>query len=354
MIYTVTLNPALDKTVQIPSFRLGEVNRISAMRTDPGGKGINVSKVLRELGEPSVAAAILGGAAGRKIESALRALGIEGMYLFTGHETRTNLKIVDPTLHTNTDVNEPGAPADEAVLSKLLTQLTDRLRPGDLVVLSGKAPAGAPDTLYRDWILACRAAGAAVYLDAEGELLRQGVTAGPALIKPNQAELSGVMGRPLTTEDETIRAAQELLARAARFCAGRTACCAAKARAYRSAARSARATASSRRWPTHSSGSSRARIRPASLWRRARPTSCAPAHRRPGLVTSNSSCRRCASPDCELFTISLPIFETLFKIFRYTLNIRSETNRSVLFCIFRRCARLMPRKYLRISRQPCA
>ena len=134
------------------------------------------------------------------------------MYLFTGHETRTNLKIVDPTLHTNTDVNEPGAPADEAVLSKLLTQLTDRLRPGDLVVLSGKAPAGAPDTLYRDWILACRAAGAAVYLDAEGELLRQGVTAGPALIKPNQAELSGVMGRPLTTEDETIRAAQELLA----------------------------------------------------------------------------------------------------------------------------------------------
>ena len=212
MIYTVTLNPALDKTVQIPSFRLGEVNRISAMRTDPGGKGINVSKVLRELGEPSVAAAILGGAAGRKIESALRALGIEGMYLFTGHETRTNLKIVDPTLHTNTDVNEPGAPADEAVLSKLLTQLTDRLRPGDLVVLSGKAPAGAPDTLYRDWILACRAAGAAVYNDAEGELLRQGVTAGPALIKPNQAELSGVMGRPLTTEDETIRAAQELLA----------------------------------------------------------------------------------------------------------------------------------------------
>ena len=96
MIYTVTLNPALDKTVQIPSFRLGEVNRISAMRTDPGGKGINVSKVLRELGEPSVAAAILGGAAGQKIESALRALGIEGMYLFTEHETRTNLKIVDP------------------------------------------------------------------------------------------------------------------------------------------------------------------------------------------------------------------------------------------------------------------
>ena len=175
MIYTVTFNPSLDYIVRLDSFTAGEINRVNYEQVLGGGKGINVSKVLRELGEPSVAAAILGGAAGRKIESALRALGIEGMYLFTGHETRTNLKIVDPTLHTNTDVNEPGAPADEAVLSKLLTQLTDRLRPGDLVVLSGKAPAGAPDTLYRDWILACRAAGAAVYLDAEGELLRQGV-----------------------------------------------------------------------------------------------------------------------------------------------------------------------------------
>ena len=211
MIYTVTLNPALDKTVQIPSFRLDAVNRIASMRTDPGGKGINVSKVLQELGEPSVAAAILGGEAGRRIEAALRALGIEGMYLFTGHETRTNLKIIDPVLHTNTDINEPGAPADDAVLSALLAQLTGRLQPGDLVVLSGKAPTHAPDTLYRDWILACRAAGAAVYLDAEGELLRQGITAGPALIKPNQAELSGVMGRPLTTPDETVRAARELL-----------------------------------------------------------------------------------------------------------------------------------------------
>lgn len=204
-----------------------------------------------------------------------------------------------------------------------------------------------------------------MYLDAEGELLRQGVTAGPALIKPNQAELSGVMGRPLTTEDETIRAAQELLAQGVGCVAvtmgagGALLCwedCVLRCESPRVPVGStvgagdsvvaALAYAQQRQLSREDTA--------ASLWRRARPTSCAPARRRPGLVTSNSSCRRCASPDCELFTISLPVFETLFKIFRYTLNIRSEINRSVLFCIFRRCARLMPRKYLRISRQPCA
>ena len=94
MIYTVTLNPALDKTVQIPNFRPGEVNRIAALRTDPGGKGINVSKVLHALAEPNVAAAILGGAAGQRIADALQAIGVEGLFLFTQHETRTNLKLI--------------------------------------------------------------------------------------------------------------------------------------------------------------------------------------------------------------------------------------------------------------------
>lgn len=211
MIYTVTLNPALDKTVQLPSFRLDTVNRITALRTDPGGKGLNVSKVLRELGQASVAAAILGGATGQTIAAQLEALGIEGLYVFTEQETRTNLKIIDPVLHTNTDINEPGEPVAEAVLAQLLEQLTARLQPGDLVVLSGRAPAGAPQTLYRDWILACQARGAAVFLDAEGGLLLHGVAARPALIKPNRDELSGIMGRPLETEAEILAAAQELL-----------------------------------------------------------------------------------------------------------------------------------------------
>lgn len=212
MIYTVTLNPALDKTVQIPSFRVGEVNRIQTLRTDPGGKGINVSKVLREFSEPSVAAALLGGETGRQIEAWLAQKGIEGLFLWANTPTRTNLKIIDPVLHCNTDINEPGASADSAELSRLLCLLTQRLCPGDLVVISGRAPTNAADTLYRDWALHVQAAGAAVFLDAEGEQLRQALCAHPALIKPNQAELSGLVGRPLDTQAQIIEAAQSLLA----------------------------------------------------------------------------------------------------------------------------------------------
>lgn len=213
MIYTVTLNPALDKTVQIPNFRPGEVNRIAALRTDPGGKGINVSKVLHALAEPSVAAAILGGAAGQRIADALQAIGVEGLFLFTQHETRTNLKLIDPVQHTNTDINESGAPVPPGTADALLEKLTARLADGDLVVLSGSVPAGLPETVYRDWTLACKKAGAAVFLDADGALLRHGLEAQPALIKPNLAELSGVTGRPLQTAEDAAQAARALLDR---------------------------------------------------------------------------------------------------------------------------------------------
>ena len=107
MIYTVTLNPALDKTVQIPNFALGSVNRITALRTDPGGKGINVSKVIRALGGESIALGILGGSTGRTIADALEEMGLRCDFLFAPGQTRTNLKVVDPVGHTNTDINEP-------------------------------------------------------------------------------------------------------------------------------------------------------------------------------------------------------------------------------------------------------
>ncbi len=213
MIYTVTLNPALDKTVQIPNFRPGEVNRITALRTDPGGKGINVSKVLHALSESSVAAAILGGAAGQRIADALQAIGVEGLFLFAQHETRTNLKLIDPAQHTNTDLNEPGAPVLPETANALLAKLTARLTDGDLVVLSGSIPAGLPETIYRDWTFACKSSGAAVFLDADGALLRYGLDAQPALIKPNLAELSGVAGRPLQTVNDAAQAARALLDR---------------------------------------------------------------------------------------------------------------------------------------------
>ncbi|MCI8565127.1 MAG: 1-phosphofructokinase [Lachnospiraceae bacterium] len=213
MIYTVTLNPALDKTVEIPSLTIDSVNRITAMRTDPGGKGINVSKVIHKLGGRSVAAGILGGATGRAICSAVQEMGLETSFCFVDGETRTNLKIIDPVNHTNTDINEPGITVSKEVLEELLSRLLANILPGDLVVLSGSLPKGAPKDTYRTWTAACREKGAKVILDADGDRLACGLEASPYLIKPNNHELSLLLGQNLETKEELAQAAKNLMAR---------------------------------------------------------------------------------------------------------------------------------------------
>lgn len=211
MIYTVTLNPALDKTVEIPSFTIDQVNRITAMRTDPGGKGINVSKVIEKLGGRSIATGILGGDTGKTILSALRDMGLETFFCFADGETRTNLKVVDKVGHTNTDINEPGVTVTKEVLDGLLGEVLGRLKKDDIVVLSGSLPKGAPKDTYQIWVKSCREAGAKTILDADGELLMEGLKASPYLIKPNNHELSRLMGTTLKTPKELEGAARKLM-----------------------------------------------------------------------------------------------------------------------------------------------
>lgn len=213
MICTVTLNPALDKTVEIPNLTIDGVNRITTMRTDPGGKGINVSKVIDKLGGRSVAMGILGGNTGNAIRSALEAMGLETDFRFVEGETRTNLKVIDPVNHTNTDINEPGVTLSEALLEDFLAQAAGRLTAGDIVVLSGSLPKGAPRNTYFTWVKTCREAGAKVILDADGELLAEGLKASPYLIKPNNHELSGLLGKPLETTGDLEQAARDLMNR---------------------------------------------------------------------------------------------------------------------------------------------
>ena len=148
MIITVTLNPALDKTVEIPDFSIDAVGRITKMRTDPGGKGLNVSKVIAKLGGASTAVGLLGGATGRRIADAMDALGIACKFTFVEGETRTNLKVIDPVRHTNTDLNEPGLTVTQETLDGMLAALTQSIRSGDIVVLSGSLPKGAPADTY--------------------------------------------------------------------------------------------------------------------------------------------------------------------------------------------------------------
>ena len=190
MIYTVTLNPALDKTVVVPGFALDTVNRIVSVRTDPGGKGINVSKVIAKLGGASVAMGILAGGAGRAIAAQLEKQGLNCDFCFAGSgEIRTNLKVVDPQGRTHTDINEPGPAVGPRVMEELLGRLTGRLAAGDIVVQ----------------------AGAKVFLDADGSLLADGIQAAPYLVKPNQDELSRLAGRPLETVDQLRQAGAALL-----------------------------------------------------------------------------------------------------------------------------------------------
>lgn len=212
MIYTVTLNPALDKTVEIPSLTVDDVNRITKMRTDPGGKGINVSKVIGKLGGTSIAIGILGGDTGRAILSALDAMGLKSGFRFVEGETRTNLKVIDPVNHTNTDINEPGVTVSEEILNGLLQELKEKLTAADIVVLSGSLPKGAPKDTYGTWVKACKETGAKVILDADGDLLAAGIQASPYLIKPNNHELSRLLGKTLETPEELEKAARELMA----------------------------------------------------------------------------------------------------------------------------------------------
>ena len=211
MIYTVTLNPALDKTVVIPSFTVDRVNRITKMRTDPGGKGINVSKVIQKLGGSSIACGLLGGHTGEAILSEVEKLGIETNFVFVLGETRSNLKIVDPVNHKNTDINEPGFKVSKELVNGLLHDLVKKVAPEDIVAISGSLPQGAPEDTYGAWVRALKEKGAKVFLDAEGEVLRNGMAKAPYLIKPNKQELSALFGRELKTVGDLKEAAQELI-----------------------------------------------------------------------------------------------------------------------------------------------
>lgn len=211
MIYTVTLNPAIDKTAVIPNFTAGQVNRVETLREDAGGKGINVSKCLKALGAESVAVLLLAGDAGKRLAGLLKQ---EGLSLLCGEaegQTRTNLKIVAPALGQNTDINEPGPYASKETLDQLLGQLCRRVGPGDIVVLAGSLPVGAPVNTYRRWTEYLQALDAKVFLDADGAAMAEGVKGKPFLVKPNETELARLLGKPMETEAQILAGGRELL-----------------------------------------------------------------------------------------------------------------------------------------------
>jgi 1-phosphofructokinase len=215
LIATVTLNPALDRTLVVPRFAPGRTNRVQDEWLDAGGKGINVARMARRLGCPVIATGFLAGARGRSILQALSNDGILTDFVELPGETRVNLKIVDPGSGTEMEINEPGVPVQEAQLQAVMDRV-DALAPRcPVVVLSGSLPPGAPADTYARLIATARRHGARTILDAAGEALARGVVAGPDLVKPNRAEAEELLAARLETDEDVRRAARAFIGRGA-------------------------------------------------------------------------------------------------------------------------------------------
>jgi 1-phosphofructokinase len=211
MIITVTLNPALDKTIEIDEFKIGSVNRIVSTRVDAGGKGINVSKVIKELQYESLALGFLGGSSGNHIKNYLNNLNINNDFLPVKGETRTNLKIIDRLNNTHTDINETGSSLVEEDITNIKEKIMRYCKDDSLVVLSGSVPSGACKDIYGEIIKDIKNKGGKVILDADGELLLQGIKAGPYMVKPNIDELEKAFGVIIDNQDKVIKAAKRIL-----------------------------------------------------------------------------------------------------------------------------------------------
>jgi 1-phosphofructokinase len=207
-IITITLNPAIDKTVELDNLKTGEVNRLSSVRLDAGGKGINVSKVVKSLGGESKALGFLAGKNGEYIKGYLNSLEIENNFVFVNGETRTNMKIIDRVKNENTDINEPGNPISVEDLIELDERIFSEAKKDSIIVFSGSIPAGIPKNIYCTWIKKAKELGAKTILDADGELLREGVQAGPYLVKPNIHELEKFCNAKLENIEDIINAAK--------------------------------------------------------------------------------------------------------------------------------------------------
>ncbi len=212
MIITMTLNPALDKTLVLAEFHPGMVNRVKSIRRDAGGKGLLVSKSIEALGGESVAISIVGGATGQYIRGQLDEMGIQNDLVEVNTETRTNLKIIDNLKKTYTEINEPGAPVHQMVVDEAVYALESHVRKGDAVVLAGSLPEGCKMETYAEIIQYLKDLGARAYLDCDGEAFKLGVEAKPYLIKPNKYELAELCGCDPEDDIACLQEAKRLVA----------------------------------------------------------------------------------------------------------------------------------------------
>lgn len=217
-VLTVTLNPAIDRTVTIANFTAGAVNRVEHMVQNPGGKGVNVAATLADAGHRVAVTGYLGRENCASFEDLFAHKGIGDHFVRIAGQTRVGIKIVDPAQGQTTDINFPGpapqAADSEALLARLSTialRAGARANGAAWAVLAGSLPQGVPPTIYGELVALLKARGVRVALDSSGEPLRHALAAAPQFVKPNIHELEALLGTTLPDSAAVLAAATRLL-----------------------------------------------------------------------------------------------------------------------------------------------
>lgn len=208
MIYTVTVNPSIDYIVQLPQLTLGAVNRMSYDTKLPGGKGINVSRILNQLAVPNAAWGFLGGFTGNFIQQQLAAEKITTDFTEIPADTRINVKI---KANEETEINGQGPTITTAAIANFKAKFT-QLQAGDIVVMSGSLPPTLAASFYRDLIPLIQARGAEFVIDTTGQALLDTLSAQPLVVKPNHHELAALFNVELNNDAAIVKYGRKLLA----------------------------------------------------------------------------------------------------------------------------------------------
>jgi 1-phosphofructokinase family hexose kinase len=210
MICTVTLNPCIDLLLFLQGMKIHDTNRVQRMEKDAGGKGVNVSRVAAELGTASTATGFLGGGAGAYVEKTLEDQGVVCRFVWIDEETRINVSVEDGTGEPPTTFNAQGPRHTGEHWEELLSITRATAKRANWLCLGGSLPPSTPREAWRTLCQIGREEGAKVALDADGEVMKLGMEAGPDLIKPNLKEAERLLGRALAGTAEAVPASHEL------------------------------------------------------------------------------------------------------------------------------------------------
>jgi 1-phosphofructokinase family hexose kinase len=210
MILTVTLNPGLDRTLEVPSFTPGRRHRTVDQQAMPGGKGINVARALKRLGQPVIATGIIGGATGTRIVESLNDESVLSTFTRTREESRTNMALLDPTTGIHTEINERGPSVTERELELFEEKLLYLARGASICVFAGSLPRGLEPDTYARLIKAVRKLDVLTLVDTDGEPLKLAVRAEPDVVSPNELEAEDLAGHEFVGVDDRASAVVEI------------------------------------------------------------------------------------------------------------------------------------------------